>query len=168
MKKLLLVGAILFAASSSVDAGEPWSRVLWLVDCTPTYETEDAGPKTKMVRLALEFISPNGKDHWQLRQYHAYHIFDNGQQVDLTYWLFDRVLTIIYAPQNSVYMWRGKTSDLAQPTNKTAHKEVFGNLSTRDDGTYFYFEAYGDDPLTATDSLKSECVVVDRTQEEDK
>jgi hypothetical protein len=164
MKKLLLVGAMLIAACSCAHAGV---RERWMLDCTPTYEDAGIRTKTTMVRLALEFISPDGKDHWQLRQYHAYHIFDNGIQLDYTYWLFDRVLTIIYARQ-PVYMWRGKVPDLAQPSNKTVHQEVFGELSKRDDGTYFYFEAQGDNPLTAPDTLKSECVLVNETQEPDK
>jgi hypothetical protein len=165
MKKLLLVGAVLVAASSCADAGV---RARWIWDCTPTYEGAEARSKTTKVRLALEFISPDGKDRWQMRQYHAYHLFDNGIELDYTYWLFDRTLTIIDPPPMQIYMWRGKVPDLAQPSNKTVHQEVFGELGQRKDGTYFYFEAQGDDPLTASDTLRSECVFVNETQEPDK
>ena len=58
MKKLLLVGAMLIAACSCAQADV---RARWSLNFTPTYEDAGVKSKTTMVRLALEFISPDGK-----------------------------------------------------------------------------------------------------------
>lgn len=125
MKKLLLVGAMLIAACSCAQADV---RARWSLNFTPTYEDAGVKSKTTMVRLALEFISPDGKDPWQLRQYHAYHIFDNGGQLDYNYWVFDRVLTIISGPM-PVYLWRGKFPDMAQASNKHSTLKSLASLA---------------------------------------